>query len=180
MATVVSVRSTYRLPVGLCVPERVRLQRAACLMVRSALLVGSTTSVVTNVHMAGSRASGALGKQALNLRANLAGDANLEVGPRQGAVTNGSDAPNSVAGARDAPGDTRASGQSSAPRRTARRATPWRPLRRGWDVCDAEVGGNGPALRLDAHDNLHMSHREQYVCPPNGDCTRPVRFTARP
>jgi hypothetical protein len=53
----------------------------------------------------------------------------------------------------------------------------------GWDVCDADEGGLGPAMRIDAHDNLQASHRGLLECPMpqiGGTCTRPIQFTARP
>jgi hypothetical protein len=53
----------------------------------------------------------------------------------------------------------------------------------GWDVCDADAGGLGPAMRVDVHDNLQISHRGLLECPTPpiaGPCTRPVQFTARP
>ncbi len=52
-----------------------------------------------------------------------------------------------------------------------------------WDVCDADAGGLGPAMRLDVHDNLQISHRGLLECPTpqvGGSCSRPVQFTARP
>lgn len=53
----------------------------------------------------------------------------------------------------------------------------------GWDVSDADAGGVGPAMRVDVHDNLQISHRGLFECPMpqvGGTCTRPVQFTARP
>lgn len=50
----------------------------------------------------------------------------------------------------------------------------------GWETCAADQGGFMPALDLDGHDNLRISHRGE--CPPAGTICkqRPVRFTARP